>query len=68
MFWTYTLSNLPDFDDFSSDKSIVYVTTTKELHGALILIIRNRKTVMPPPPFSINFPILKVVVFLTTSN
>ena len=36
MFWTYTLS---DFADFSSDKSIVSVTTTKGLHGALILII-----------------------------
>ena len=36
MFWTYTLS---DFEDFSSDKSIVSVTTTKGLHGALILLI-----------------------------
>ena len=39
MFWTYTLSDFADFDDFSSDKSIVSVTTTKGLHGALILTI-----------------------------
>jgi hypothetical protein len=38
MFWTYTLSDLHDFDDVSSNKSIVSVTTTKGLHEALILM------------------------------